>query len=243
MTSMTTLELIIILSLGMSAIALIGSITLLLPEILLNKIILPLVALAAGTFIGGAMFHLLPEAISTLGNTLIVYQLLAFGFISFFVLEQFLHWHHCHRATLKHKSVSYLILIADAFHNLIDGVAFGAAMVIDIKLGMILWLILAIHEIPQELGDFGILIHSGWRNKSALYYNFMSALTFPIGAILAYSVSSNFSMAIALPFAAGSFLYIGAADLIPQLRATRLSDQIIQFLSFMLGLLVLFLLA
>lgn len=132
--------------------------------------------------------------------------------------------------------------MADGLHNFIGGLAVGSAFVIDLKLGIITWIVAAAHEVPQELGDFGILIHSGWKKSSALLFNVISALTFPIGAFFAYFISKEINIAILLPFAAGNFLYIGAADLIPQLKSTKLVDQILQFSFFFLGLFIMFLL-
>lgn len=226
---MPTFLWILIFGIAMSAIALVGSITLILPSQSFKRIIFPLVSLAAGTLIGGAIFHLLPEAVSKIGNHRIIYTSLALGFVVFFILEQFLHWHHCHQSLLRHQPVSYLILLADGLHNFIGGLAVGSAFVIDIKLGIITWIVAAAHEVPQELGDFGILIHSGWKKSSALLFNVISALTFPIGAFFAYFISKEINIAFLLPFAAGNFLYIGAADLIPQLKSTKLLDQILQF--------------
>ena len=220
----------------MTLIALVGGLTLILPEPLFQKIVLPLVSLAAGTLIGGAFFHLLPEAISKVGNISAVYIALALGFIVFFILEQLFHWHHCHLSAMKHQPVSYLILIADGIHNFIGGLAIGSSFIIDIKLGITVWVIAAAHEIPQELGDFGILINSGWNHKSALLFNIASALTFPIGAILVYLLATDINVSLLLPFAAGNFLYIGAADLIPQLCTKKSIEQIIQLLMFILGL-------
>jgi zinc and cadmium transporter len=159
---------IILSGIAMSTIALVGAVTLLLPEAIFKKVIMPLVSLAAGTLIGGAFFHLLPEAITKLGNIKLVYLCLVLGFISFLLLELFLHWHHCHRSMIRHHPVSYLILIADGIHNFIGGLAVGAAFIIDIKHGILTWFIAAAHEIPQELGDFGILIHSGWMKKNCI---------------------------------------------------------------------------
>lgn len=166
---MSTLLWIVIFGIAMSAIALVGSLTLVLPEPSFKKIILPLVSLAAGTLIGGAFFHLIPEAVNKIGNVSAVYISLAAGFIVFFILEQFLHWHHCHRSVMRHNPVSYLILLADGIHNFIGGLAIGSAFIIDIRLGITVWVIAAAHEVPQELGDFGILINSGWSRKMRLY--------------------------------------------------------------------------
>ncbi|KTD20473.1 ZIP family metal transporter [Legionella israelensis] len=239
---MSTLVLTLIFSFMMSVIALVGGFALILPEHLFHKIIQPMVSLAAGTLIGGAFFHLLPQAVDKLGNEKIIYIALVSGFVLFFILEQFLNWHHCHRSSLKHQPVSYLILFADGFHNFIGGLTIGSAFLIDARFGMIIWLIAVAHEIPQELGDFGILVHSGWSSKKALLFNMISALTFPIGAVLAYLLSGNVNVSLLLPFAAGNFLYIGAADLIPQLHSEKLTKQLLLFLLFAVGLLIMLLL-
>jgi zinc and cadmium transporter len=232
----STLPLIVVFGLAMSAIALVGSATLILPERTFSRVVLPLVALAAGSLLGGTFFHLLPESVERLGNGIDVYAGLAGGFLAFFVLEQFLHWHHCHQPVSRHKPVGYLVLLADGLHNLLGGLAVGGAFVIDTELGIVTWAVAAAHEVPQELGDFGILVNSGWSRRSALAFNFASALTFPLGGAIAYALSGDIDVAWLIPFAAGNFLYIGATDLIPQLRAREPRDQLIQFGAFMAGL-------
>ena len=239
---MTTLTWITVGGLLMSAIALVGSITLVLPEAILRKLLLPLVALAAGTLLGGAFFHLIPAAIANLGNQPAVYLWVVAGFTLFLALEQFLHWHHCHRAPSEHRPLTYLILIADGVHNFLGGLAVAAAFLIDIKIGISAWLAAAAHEIPQELGDFGILIHGGWKKQRALLYNFLSALIFLIGGLVTYTVSANIDVTYLLPFAAGNFIYIAAADLIPEIKhEDNPIRNIYHFVAFSAGLLLLWL--
>jgi zinc and cadmium transporter len=204
----------------MSVLALSGSLTLVLPDRVFNRVVHPLVALAAGSLLGGALFHMLPESVAALGNTLTVYAWLAAGLLSFLVLEQFLHWHHCHKPVAVHRPLGYLILVADGLHNLIGGLAVGSAFVVDVRLGVVTWLVAAAHEIPQELGDFGILVHSGWSRASALGYNLASALTFLVGALVAYALSSHVEVALLIPFATGNFIYIALVDLVPELTTT-----------------------
>jgi zinc and cadmium transporter len=213
----TTLAWITIGGVAMSVLALSGSLTLLLPERSFERVVPPLVALAAGTLIGGALLHMLPEAVAAMGNELEVYLWLVGGFLSFFVLEQFLHWHHCHRATHEHGPLGWLILVADGVHNFVGGLAVAGAFLVDIRVGLVTWIAAAAHEIPQELGDFGILIHAGWSRTRALLFNFASALTFLVGGWVAYVLAGRFEVTWLLPFAAGNFLYIAAADLIPEL--------------------------
>ena len=206
----------------MSAIALSGAIVLWLGEDRVNHLVLPLVALSSGSLIGGALFHLLPGGVERMGNTPAVYVWVAVGFMAFLALEHALYWHHCHRPAHAHrKPMGLLLLIGDSVHNLVGGLAIGAAFVADIRLGMLAWIAAAMHEIPQELGDFGVLVHSGWPPRKALAANFLTALTFPVGGVLAWASSSVMEMNFLLPFAAGNFLYIGAADLIPQFREGR----------------------
>ncbi|MFP3913709.1 MAG: ZIP family metal transporter [Actinomycetota bacterium] len=216
---MATLVWIVVAGLAMSAIALCGALTLVLSERSLKRLVLPLVALAAGSLLGGALFHMLPEAVERLENRLSVYVAVVAGFVSFFLLEQFLHWHHCHRAPSRHRPLGYLILLADGVHNFIGGLAVGAAFIVDVELGVVTWLVAAAHEVPQELGDFGILVHSGWRPRLALTFNVLSAITFLIGGVFAYLASGTVDVAILIPFAAGNFIYIASADLIPQLTS------------------------
>jgi zinc and cadmium transporter len=201
----------------MTALALSGSLTFFLRESIFDRIVLPLVALAAGSLVGGALFHLLPESVAALGNTLTVYVWLAAGLLTFLILEQYLQWHHCHRPVAAHRPVGYLILIADALHNLIGGLAIGAAFVADVRLGIVTWLVAAAHEVPQEMGDFGILVHSGWTRRRAVTWNVVSASTLLVGALSAYGLSGRLDIAVLIPFAAGNFIYIALADLVPEL--------------------------
>lgn len=228
----------------MSAIALIGSATFLLRESTFSKVVLPLVALAAGSLLGGALFHMIPASLTEIGDTREVVTWVAAGFVTFLILEQFLHWHHCHRGIGAHRPVGYLILLADGLHNLIGGLAVGGAFVIDIRLGIVTWLVAAAHEVPQELGDFGLLVHSGWSRRQALLFNVVSGLTFPLGALLALWLSAGIDVAFLVPFAAGNFLYIAAADLIPQFaEETTLGRKLVVLASFMVGLGGLYLIA
>ena len=235
---MNTLAWIVGSSLLMSAIALVGSITLILKEETLQRILLPLVAFAAGSLIGGAFFHMIPAAIAHAGNTTSVYVWILAGFSAFFAMEQLFHWHHCHRAEAScKKPLTYLILIGDGLHNFIGGLAIAGTFIVDIRLGIMAWLAAAAHEIPQELGDFGVLVHGGWEKRKALVFNVLSALTFLLGGLLAYAASFNLDIAFLIPFAAGNFLYIGASDLVPEVKTHKqLGVNLANFLSFAFGI-------
>lgn len=221
----------------MSAIALVGSVTLVLSERTLQRLLLPLVAFAAGSLIGGAFFHMIPVGLAAGMHDVTVYALILAGFAVFFGLEQFLHWHHCHRADSDcKKPLTYLILIGDGLHNFLGGLAVAGTFLIDIRLGIITWLAAAAHEVPQELGDFGVLVHGGWERRKALFYNVLSALTFLVGGLVAYAASFRLDVAFLVPFAAGNFIYIGAADLIPEVKAhANLKANVVHFAAFALG--------
>jgi len=221
----------------MSAIALVGSLTLVLSERTLQLVLLPLVALAAGSLLGGAFFHMVPASVAAGISDLTIYTLILAGFAVFFGLEQFLHWHHCKRAeTDCKKPLTYLILIGDGLHNFLGGLAVASTFLIDIQLGVVTWFAAAAHEVPQELGDFGVLVHGGWEKREALFYNVMSALTFLVGGIIAYFASFRLDVSFLVPFAAGNFLYIGASDLVPEIKEhCNLGANIVHFVAFCVG--------
>jgi len=235
---MSTLTWIVLTGLAMSAIALVGSITLLMKKVTLDRIVMPLVAFAAGSLLGGAFFHMLPAASQTITDPIRLYLWTLFGFTVFFALEQFLHWHHCHRASSDCKEpLTYLILIGDGLHNFLGGLGVGAVFLTDIRLGIAAWLAAAAHEVPQELGDFGVLIHGGWSRRKALLFNLLSGLTFLVGGVVAWIASEAIDTSFLVPFAAGNFIYIGASDLVPEVNKHReLITNVVYFLCFVAGL-------
>ena len=228
-------------SLLMCILALVGVAALSLNEKTLHRLLLPLVALSAGSLLGGAFFHMIPESIEKTGADISVYIYVVGGFAFFLLLEQLLHWHHCHREeTHCKKPQTYLILIGDGIHNFIGGIAVAGTFLIDIRLGISTWLAAAAHEIPQEIGDFGVLVHGGWSRKKALLLNLLSASTFLLGGLLAYILSFSDWIYYLIPFAAGNFIYIGASDLIPEVnRHESFSRNILHFCCFGIGILIL----
>jgi len=228
----------------MSAIAMVGGITVILQPETLERLLLPLVSLAAGTLLGGAFFHMVPEGTKAL-DLLSAGAWLMGGFMVFLGLEQFLHWHHTHHAPEKdRKPVTYLILIGDAVHNFLGGLGIASTFLIDLKAGIIAWVAAAAHEVPQELGDFGVLVHGGWPRRRALLWNVVSALTFPVGAVLAYLAAQRFEVSGLVLFGAGNFIYIAASDLIPEIKSERSLRKAAAHFSFLAaGVIIMFVLA
>ena len=219
---MTVLLWIVAGGLAMSGVALVGSVTLLLRRGTLEKLLRPMVAFAAGTLLGGAFLHMLPGAIETMGPGSSVFLWVLAGFAVFFALEQFLHWHHCHREYAgARRPLTYLVLLGDGLHNLLGGFAVAGAFIADVRLGIGAWLAAAAYEVPQELGDFAVLVHGGWEKRRALLFNLLSALTFLLGGLVAYTASLSYDVTFLLPFAAGNFVYIAASDLIPEVKEDR----------------------
>lgn len=205
-----------------SAISLIGIFTISIKEEKLAKILLYLVAFSAGGLLGGAFIHLLPEAVATSGFTLSVSISILAGMMTFFVVEKAVHWRHCHVPTSESHPhpFAYMNLVGDSIHNFIDGLIIGAAYLVSAPLGIATTFLVVLHEIPQEIGDFGVLVHGGFSRKRALYVNFLTALTAVVGTMVALAAGLLVeNMAILLvPFAAGGFIYVASSDLIPELH-------------------------
>jgi zinc and cadmium transporter len=212
-----TLALIILSTLIISLLSLIGAFSLDMNQNRLQKIIFSLVSFATGALIGGALLHLLPESLE-LGVS--AFYSLIIGILAFFILEKFLYWRHCHRGECDVHTFTYLNLIGDGLHNFTDGIVIDASFMVDIGLGLSTSLAVALHEIPQELGDFGILVYGGFTVKKALFFNFLSAITCIFGGLVTYIFSSYTSALkiLLLAFSAGCFLYIALVDLLPELR-------------------------
>jgi len=225
----------------MSLIAFVGGLFVLLPEATLERWLKPLVAFAAGSLLGGALFHMLPHALAAAAGPKPVMLWVAIGFTAFLALDQLLEWHHCHRVASEHiQPMGPLLLIADGVHNLLGGLAIGAIFLVDISAGIAAWTAAALHELPQEIGDFGAIVHAGFSRRKALLYNFISALTFPLGAVIAYALGQSINVHLLIALGAGNFIYIAAADLLPEVkRAERLRDSGQRFAFFTAGLLIL----
>ncbi|HLC61015.1 MAG TPA: ZIP family metal transporter [Candidatus Nanoarchaeia archaeon] len=207
---------------------------------LMDKSLFFLVSFAAGTLLGAAFLDLLPETLENGFNTFIPIFILI-GITSFFVLEKFLHWHH-HHTEHQHKEVhafTYLNLVGDGIHNFLDGAIISVSFMSSTQLGIATTIAIIAHEIPQEIGDFGVLIYGGFSKLKALVFNFLSALTAIIGALVAYFYSSRFenSNLYLSAFAIGGFVYIAGTDLIPEIqKETDLKKSFIQLILMILGI-------
>ena len=222
-------------------IAFIGVLTFFFSKRFVSKIILILVSFAIGGLLGGALFHFIPESINVLSYTQ-VGILIFIGALVFYGTERFLHWHHCHNGGECHiHPFTNLILFGDGIHNFIDGLVISSSFLISIPFGIITSLLIMIHELPQELGDFGVLIYGGLSRKKALIYNFISQLTAVLGGIIGYFYLGATAYSIfLLPIAAGGFLYIAIGDLIPEVfKEKDLKKRLINILAIIIGFVVL----
>lgn len=203
-----------------------------------HNFLLGLVSFSSGALLGGVFFHLLPESVEKVKN---VYFIFLMGILLFFLLEKFLHWHHC-RCENKHvKPIAYMNLIGDGIHNFLDGVTITIAYLISFKLGLITTIAIIIHEIPQELSDFGVLLYSGLSKSKALFFNLLSALVAVIGALVAYYLSSYVNLEFLLPIAAAGFTYIALSDLIPELHKNVTEKfTFFDFILILLGILIMY---
>ncbi|MCR4278293.1 MAG: ZIP family metal transporter [bacterium] len=249
---MTALLYALLSGLLISGIAFVGFFALALTKRELSKILAGLVAFAAGTLLGGAFFHLLPESIENGGPT---FGAALVGIVAFFILDSLIWIYHCHGGHQLHettedhhgscpiKPVGYLNLIGDAVHNITDGIIIGSTFLVSIPLGIVASIAVALHEIPQEMSDYGILLHSGFKKKTALLLNFGVALTILIG-ILAVFLAQELSQSATLytiPFSAGGFIYIACTNLLSEIKEeSKLKKRVVQTLFFISGILLMF---
>ena len=220
-----------------------GLFTLSLKEKLFEKILFTLIALSAGALMGGAFLHLIPEAIEEFNDPQIFLYVLV-GFVLFFLMEKLLHWRHCHEGKCPEHTFAYMNLLGDVVHNFIDGLTIAASFIVNPSLGFVTALAVALHEIPQEIGDFGVLIYGGFSKKKALILNFSIALTAILGGIFGFFLSNTINLnRFLLPFAAGGFIYIASSDLIPEIKKeTDRKKSFLSFTIFILGILLMYLL-
>lgn len=237
-----------------SVISFVGLLTLSFRRQFLHRILFLLISLSAGALLGDVFFHLLPELIhDTGGMTVGISAYILTGIVAFFVLEKFLIWHHHHdiETPEEHEhhqhahqwAIGRMNLIGDAFHNLLDGMIIAGSFMINPVVGVGTTVAVLLHEIPQEIGDFGVLIHSGYSVKKALFLNFVTALTAVLGALITWwwgSVNDDF-LAVLVPLTAGGFIYIAGSDLIPELKKQgKVGESLKQLVALVLGILIMY---
>jgi zinc and cadmium transporter len=228
-----------------SCISFIGLLTLSIKQDALKKILLYLVSFSIGGLLGDAFIHILPEAIKLNSSTSLPLYILS-GVIISFSVEKFIRWRHCHITTSKKHSHPFAImnLVGDSVHNFIDGLIIGASYLTSMPIGIATTMAVMLHEIPQEISDFGVLIYGGFSKKKALFLNFVVALTAVIGVITSLLIGSYFVNItnFLLPFTIGSFIYIAGSDLIPELhKETKVRKSVIQLMMLILGIGIMYL--
>jgi zinc and cadmium transporter len=236
---------------AISLISLIGVTTLSLTTVRLRGVLFIFVALAVGALLGDAFIHLIPEAFEEHANPAIVSLLIIGGIVLFFWFEKLLHWHHGHHGDVEAiegeehvKPLGQLILLSDGLHNFLDGLIIGASYMVSIEVGVATTIAIVLHEIPQEVGDFAVLLHAGYSKAKAILYNFISALAAVLGVFIIFILGKSAEGIIAwiIPFAAGTFIYVAAADLVPELHKQRGSSTVLAFIAILVGVGAMFLL-
>jgi len=250
MVDMWTWVYTLISVLAVSLISLIGLFTFPLKEQKLRSLLLYFVSFSAGGLFADAFIHLIPEAAESGGLELRVPVYILSGIITSFILEKLIQWRHCHIPTSEEHPhpFAYMNLFGDGVHNFIDGLVVAGSYIASFPVivgGLATTLAVVFHEIPQEIGDYGVLLHGGFSRNKALLFNFLTALTAILGALLALGLSAivpieNFKIFL-LSFAAGEFIYIAGSDLVPELhKETQLSKSLLQFIAFVFGVVVIF---
>jgi len=222
-----------------SLISLVGIFTILFKEKQLHRILFYLIGFSAGALIGGAFLHILPESLEQ-NASMFVFSWLIGGIVLFYIMERYFFWRHCHEeGKCKVHSFTYLNIVGDGFHNFLDGMIIAASYTVSFQVGVATTLAVIFHEIPQELGDFGVLVYGGFSKSKALFFNFISALAAMAGALIGYFIAgaqSGFSSVI-LPLTAGGFIYIATSDLIPELhKESDLKRSTLAFVAFLCGI-------
>ena len=207
----------------------------------LRMILLYLVSFSAGAMFGDAFIHLLPEIVGDAGFGIGISASLLAGIVVFFILEKIVNWHHYHLPHTKEQVHPFVItnLIGDGFHNFIDGLIIAASYLVSVPVGLATTLAVILHEIPQEIGDFSVLLHGGFSKRKALLFNFLTALIAVFGALLAFALNARIDGMISflVPFAAGGFIYVAGSDLIPELhKEITPKKSLLQLITFIFGI-------
>jgi len=202
-----------------------------------------MVALSSGALLGGAFIHLMPEGIEKVNDPGEFFLIILLSIISYLLIEKLLHWRHCHKTgKCNVHSFGYMNLLGDAVHNFIDGLIIASSFIVSIPLGVTTTIAIALHEIPQEIGDFGVLLYAGIEKKRALLLNFFVALTVVAGAVCGWFLIPHIEAitGFLLPIAAGGFIYIALSDMLPELRKDSIKPFMVNFAFVLLGVLIMF---
>jgi zinc and cadmium transporter len=229
--------------------SLVGVFAISLKEATLDRILFVLLSFSAGSILGAAYLDLLPEAIEFLGEEQlsVTFFYVTIGFLGFFFLERNIYWYHGHvhenqsevEEKMTVKKFVYLNVIGDGVHNLIDGMIIAAGFFINITVGLATTVAVIFHELPQEMGDFGVLVYGGFTRYRALFVNFLSALTAVFGVLVSHYFSIHVETFVGslIALAAGGFIYLAAAELIPEIqKEENIGKSMIQFVLFVFGI-------
>jgi zinc and cadmium transporter len=225
-----------------------GALVLFLNKNALKSVLLVLVAFSTGALLGDAFIHLIPEAVEKSGGLNNQISMLVFaGVLLFFILEKFLRWRHCHdiECEIHPKHLGMMNLVGDSVHNFIDGVLVAASFMVSVPLGLTTTIAVVAHEVPQELGDFGVLLHSGFSKLKAVLFNFYTALAAVAGAILTLLLGSRLEnlAEYIVPLTAGGFIYIALSGLVPELhKESGTKKSFVQLIAILVGLAAMYLL-
>lgn len=223
-----------------------GALTLAIKKEKLKDLLIYFVSFSAGALLGDVFIHLLPEVLKEYNQSIsLIFIFVLIGILSSFILEKIICWRHCHLPITKTHihNFAWMNLWGDFFHNIIDGLTIAASYLLNTGAGIATTLAVIFHEIPQEIGDFGVLLHGGFEVKKALFLNFLTALSAVIGAMISLLLNNRIEhlTLFLAPFAAGNFIYIASSDLIPELhKETAIKKGVIQIVTFLLGVLVMY---
>jgi len=223
-----------------------GALTLAIKKEKLKDLLIYFVSFSAGALLGDVFIHILPEVVEEYSHSIsLIFIYVLVGILTSFILEKIICWRHCHLPITKTHThnFAWMNLWGDFFHNIIDGLTIAASYLLNIGAGIATTLAVVFHEIPQEIGDFGVLLHGGFKVKKALFLNFLTALSAVIGAMISLLLNNRIEhlTLFLAPFAAGNFIYIASSDLIPELhKETAIKKGVIQIVTFLLGVLVMY---
>jgi zinc and cadmium transporter len=223
-----------------------GALTLSIKKEKLKQLLIYFVSFSAGALFGDVFIHLLPEIVKEYNHQVtLIFLLVLLGIFFSFILEKIICWRHCHLPITKSHihNFAWMNLWGDFFHNFLDGLTIVASYLVSLPVGIATTLAVIFHEIPQEIGDFGVLLHGGFSVFKALFYNFLTALSAVLGALVGLTLASKIDHVTLFlaPFAAGNFIYIAGSDLIPELhKETAIKKGIFQILSFIIGVLIMY---